>query len=195
MYPLRILLTGIDGSGKSTVACELVTAIRARHGKAMLLSTPGGRRTMTAWWGTLGRTPSVRVQDVLETGLRVLHAFLNEVRAAGFDGVVVVDRGLVCQLAYREARGLPRGTVLPWLQQTLPAPDITVHFDLPVETALARVRARATDSETSAGLRVLDAGYRRLPEFADFVLVDATRPTGTVLESLLALIDRNRPPP
>ncbi|TKV26498.1 thymidylate kinase [Arthrobacter sp. NamB2] len=184
---MRILLTGIDGSGKSTAACRLTRAITESGGAAVMLRTPAGRRTMNGWWAALSWTPHPRVLDVLETALRVINVLLNEARLRRFEGVAVLDRGLQCQLALREARGLPRGILLPWLQRVLPAPDVVAHFDLPVDVALARIRARGTDRESHQDLTALVSGYRRLPEYATFMLIDADRPAEDVLGDLLAL--------
>ncbi|MHA7189000.1 AAA family ATPase [Arthrobacter sp. MDT2-16] len=185
---LRIVLTGIDGSGKSTAARDLTRTIEARGGSAILLRNPAGRRTMAAWWAALGRTPGPRVQDALETVTRVVNVLVNEVRLRGFDGVVVLDRGLECQLALREARGLPRGVVVPWLQRVLPAADVVAHFELPVDVALERIRRRATDDESPAVLASLAAGYRRLPAYGSFTLVDASADREAVMRFLLGLV-------
>lgn len=152
-----------------------------------MLKTPAGRRTMAGWWAALGWAPGPRLQDVLETGARVFNALLNELRLRRFDGVVVLDRGLACQLALRGARGLPRGILLPWLQRVLPAPDVVAHFELPVDVALRRVAARGTDVETRSGLAALESGYRNLPEYASFTLIDADRSADAIVQDLLAL--------
>lgn len=142
---------------------------------------------MTGWWSRLGHSPGPRLQDSLETSVRVWNVLLNQLRAARVDGVVVMDRGLECQLAVREAMGFPRGRFLPWLQRTLPAADVVVHFDLPVDVALERVRRRGTDSETRAGLADLQSAYRRLPEYPAFHPLRADRPPEDVLADLIAL--------
>lgn len=187
---LRILLTGIDGSGKSTAARELARAVTAQGGRAILLRNPAGRRTMGTWWEILRWAPGLRVQDLLETVVRVTNVLLNEARLRRFDGVAIIDRGLECQLALREARGLPRGAVVPWLQRVLPAPDVVAHLDVPVEVALARIAARGTDVETHAGLAALADGYRRLPGHAHVTLLDAGRAPSDLLDDLLAVIGR-----
>ncbi|WP_152915928.1 adenylyl-sulfate kinase, partial [Arthrobacter sp. RIT-PI-e] len=63
---MRILLTGIDGSGKSTAARELQNAIHDQGHEAMMLKTAGGRKTTTGWWEALGWAPSTRWQDRIE---------------------------------------------------------------------------------------------------------------------------------
>ncbi len=184
-------MTGIDGSGKSTAARGLVDAIIQRGGHAVLLRNPSGRRTMTGWWSRLGHSPGPRLQDSLETVVRVWNVLLNQLRAARVDGVVVMDRGLECQLAVREAAGVPQGRLLPWLQRTLPAADVVVHFDLPVDVALERVRRRATDSETRSGLADLQSAYRRLSTYPAFHILRADRPPEDVLADLITLAGRN----
>lgn len=148
---------------------------------------------MNGWWAALGWTPGPRVLDCLETVTRVINVLVNEARLRRFAGVAVLDRGLECQLALREARGLPRGAFLPRLHQFLPAPDVVAHFQLPADVALARVRARATDIESLEDLTALDAGYRSLPEYSTFTLIDADRPTEEVLRDLLVLAGWNEP--
>ena len=143
---------------------------------------------MAGWWRALHWVPGPRLQDLLETVARIWSVLLTELRLRRFDGVAILDRGLACQLALRGARGLPRGILLPWLQRVLPTPDVVVYFEVPVPTALARVDARGTDVETAEDLAALDAGYRQLPDFPTFTLVDADRPADDVAADLLRLI-------
>ncbi|MHC6228625.1 dTMP kinase [Arthrobacter sp. MMS24-T111] len=49
-----IVLTGIDGSGKSTAARALVAGVRARGGRARLLNNHAGRRVMSLLAARLG---------------------------------------------------------------------------------------------------------------------------------------------
>lgn len=186
---LRILLIGIDGSGKSTAAHELERALVRRGQDAAVFRNPAGRRTMAGWWARLGHVPGPRVLDALETVARVVNVLRNEMRMRTYDGVAVLDRGLECQLALRAARGLPRGVMVPWLLGLLPAADVVAFVDVPVGVAVDRVRLRATDEEDPADLAALEAGYRALPEFASFTAVDASRSLPDVLDDLLALVD------
>ncbi|MFC4396676.1 thymidylate kinase [Arthrobacter sedimenti] len=170
-----IVLTGIDGSGKSTAARSLVASVRARGGRALLVSNHAGRRVMSLAAGRLGVRLPARLADAVETVLRVGNVLLSHLRATRFDGLVVMDRHLHCQLALRRAKGLPRGRFLPWLLARLPQPDAILHLDLDHAEAHRRISARGTDSETLDDLAAFNRGYRELPEYAAFLRIDASR--------------------
>ncbi|WJH26551.1 AAA family ATPase [Pseudarthrobacter defluvii] len=170
-----IVLTGVDGSGKSTAARSLVASVRARGGRALLVSNHAGRRVMSLAAGRLGVRLPARLADAVETVLRVGNVLLSHLRATRFDGLVVMDRHLHCQLALRRAKGLPRGRFLPWLLARLPQPDAILHLDLDHAEAHRRISARGTDSETLDDLAAFNRGYRELPEYAAFLRIDASR--------------------
>jgi dTMP kinase len=107
-----IVLTGIGGSGKSTAARALVDAAGADGGNALLLSNHAGRRSMAVLGERLGIRWPRRLADAVETTLRVANVLVSHARASRFDGLVVMDRHLHCQLALRAANGLRRGGLL-----------------------------------------------------------------------------------
>lgn len=179
---MLITLTGIDGSGKTTAARNLAGWYHQEGGKALLLKNCAGRRFMTVWSRRLGINLNPRVADTAETVVRTINVLVSHARARAFDGLVVMDRDLHCQLALREARGLPRGTVLPWLNKVLPTPDAVIHLYVSPPRAHDRILTRATDEETVADLKNLLEGYRRLPEYADWTVVDAEASPGEVLQ-------------
>jgi dTMP kinase len=74
--------------------------------------------------------------------------------------------------------------VLPWLLSRLPAPDAVVHLDIEPALALRRITARGTDTETLADLAALRDAYRSLPEYQDFLHLDASQPPADVVDSL-----------
>ncbi|WP_426764386.1 thymidylate kinase [Pseudarthrobacter sp. 1G09] len=184
-----IVLTGIDGSGKSTAARALVQAVRSRGGKAMLLSNHAGRRTMSILAASLGVQLPPRAADAAETLLRVTNVLVSHLRACCFDGVVIMDRHLHCQLALRTTRGLPRGRFLPWLLSALPRPAAVVHLDLDPAEAHRRITVRGTDSETLADLVAFRDAYAGLPEFGSFVQADASLPAAELAQRLLQAVD------
>ena len=170
---MLIVLTGIDGSGKTTAARALVESARADGKNALLLANHAARRRLSLLSERFGWTLPPRVADFIETTVRLFNVLVNHARAHRFDGLVVMDRHLHCQLALRRANGLGRGRLLPWLLGKLPAPDLAVHFDVDPRLAHQRVTARGTDNETLADLEAFRSAYRSLPEFDDFVVVDA----------------------
>ncbi|MFJ5956852.1 thymidylate kinase [Paenarthrobacter sp. NPDC092416] len=185
---MLIVLTGIDGSGKTTAARALVDSARTESRNALLLSNHAARRRLSLIGARIGWKPPARLADFIETGVRVVNVLISHARASRFDGLVVMDRHLHCQLALREAAGLPRGRFLPWLLKALPSPDLMIHFDVDPQRACRRVMARGTDSETLADLIAFRDAYRSLPEFDQFLEVDANGdPEATLSHIRLAL--------
>ncbi|MFC9773669.1 MULTISPECIES: dTMP kinase [unclassified Pseudarthrobacter] len=184
-----IVLTGIDGSGKSTAARALVQAVRSRGGKALLLSNHAGRRTMSVLAARWGVQLPAKAADAAETLLRVSNVLVSHLRARSFDGVVVMDRHLHCQLALRTTKGLPRGRFLPWLLAALPQPAAVVHLALDPAEAHRRIAARGTDSETLADLSAFRDAYAGLPEFGGFIQVDASLPAAELAQRVLDAVD------
>ncbi len=179
-----IVLTGIDGSGKSTAAHALVSAVQAKGGKVLLLNNHAGRRSMSVLGAKLGIRLPDRLADALETIFRVWNVLVSHVRASRFDGVVVMDRHLYCQLALRATKGIPRGRFLPWLLAVLPRPDAVIHLDVDPREAHRRIVARGTDAETLQDLTAFRDAYAGLPEYEGFVKVDAALPASELASRL-----------
>jgi len=186
---MLIVLTGIDGSGKTTAARALVDSARAQGRPALLLSNHAGRTNLSLLADRLGVAVPRRVADIIETGVRLCTVLINHARARSFNGLVVMDRHLHCQLALRQANGLARGGLLPWLLEMLPTPDLTVHFDVDPRVAHQRVMARGTDTETLSDLLAFRDAYRSLPELAGSVVVDANGTPEEVLARMNRLIE------
>lgn len=185
---MLIVLTGIDGSGKSTSAQTLVSSARSEGGNALLLSNHAGRRSMSVWSTKLGIRLPARLANAIETTFRVFNVLVSHARASRFQGLVVMDRHLHCQLALRTAKTLRRGRVLPWLISALPAPDAVVHLDVEPELAHQRIVARGTDSETLADLVALRDAYRAMPEYPGFIQLDADCEPDQVVARLARIV-------
>lgn len=189
---MLVVLTGIDGSGKTTAARSLVAAARSAGSSALLLSNYAGRRRMSLLAARFGAQLPPRLADAAETTLRAFNVLVSTFRASRFPGLVVMDRHLHCQLALREARGLRRGRFLPWLLGALPAPDLVLHLDVSPWTAHRRILARGTDEESVAELTALRNAYQMLPEYAEMVKIDAGGPPAEVLSRLVDAVDFRR---
>ncbi|MBT2597245.1 thymidylate kinase [Arthrobacter sp. ISL-72] len=189
---MLIVLTGIDGAGKTTAARAAVEAARLAGRNALLLRNHAGRRNMTQWSARSGIPLHPRLADALETVIRTVNVLVSHARAHRFRGLVVMDRHLHCQLGLRSVRGLPRGRFLPWLLRRLPSPDLVIHFDIAPGQALERILLRGTDTETLEELTALSHGYRALPEYPGFLRIDAGGTQDAVLAALIDAIDGSR---
>ncbi|MET4136006.1 thymidylate kinase [Pseudarthrobacter sp. PvP090] len=185
---MLIVLTGIDGSGKTTAARALVDAARRAGKGALFLGNYAGRRQMSLISARLGIHLPPRLADCLETAVRTFNVLNSHRRAKRFPGLVVMDRDLHCQLALRRMQGLPRGRVLLFLIRTLPQPDLLIYLDIDPREAHARVLARGTDSERLEDLESLRDAYRSLPEFTGFTSIPADGQPAEVLARLHAAI-------
>jgi dTMP kinase len=183
-----VVLVGIDGAGKTTAAHALARLLEPST-PTLVLANHSGRRTMTAWTGTLGLTVPPRVLDLAEFVIRSVNVVANQLRARRFDGVVIMDRHLSCQQALRAARGLGRSRILSALGRMLPS-DATVFLDVSPEEAHRRITARGTDAENLEHLRTYREGYLALPEQASFHRIAADAPLLAVLDDLEEVLSR-----
>ena len=188
---MLVVLVGIDGSGKSTAAQLLQDRIVLSGGRVLLLQNHSGRRTISTWCAHHHVRLHPRLVDLVETAIRVGHVLVNHHRARRFDGLVLMDRHLYCQLAVRAARGLPRGRLLPWLLRHLPQPDLVVLFDTSPRRAYMRIMRRGTDEESLQFLEAFSAAYRALPEYPTFVTVAAGGTPTETTNQLAELLSEN----
>lgn len=189
---MLIVLTGIDGSGKTTAALAAVAAARGAGKEALLLGNYAGRRTTSVLSARLGVQLHPRVADALETMVRTVNVLVSHARAYRHPGLVIMDRHLYCQLALRQMRGLPRGRLLPFLLRTLPRPDLVVHLVVDPAEAHRRVMARGTDGESIEELSSFHAAYLALPEYAHFTELTADQTPAEVLSQLTLAIANAR---
>ncbi|MCU1549039.1 MAG: thymidylate kinase [Arthrobacter sp.] len=189
---MLIVLTGIDGSGKTTAARAVVAAAREKGEDSLLLRNYAGRQWMTVVSAKYGIRVPPRLADALETVVRTANVLVSHARARSCPGLVVMDRHLHCQLALRRARGLPRGWFLPLLMRMLPKPDLIIHLVVGPEQAHRRISLRGTDTETVEELSAFGAAYRALPEYPDFVALPAQGTPEDVLSALTRTIDTAR---
>jgi dTMP kinase len=185
--PAVIVLLGIDGAGKSTAARAVAELLTGRP--VLVLGNYSGRKTIAALAQRFGLPVSAHVADAIETVVRVFNVLLNHLRAARFDGVVIVDRHLYCQLALRKAREIRRRRGVEALLRLLPPAHAVAYFDITAEQAHERIALRGEDQETLGDLRKFQAGYAGLPWFPGFSVVDAGGTTAGSALQLKQVID------
>ena len=106
-----------------------------------------------------------------------------------------MDRYAVCQYASLRAHGArPAAERRARLAYRLfPKPDIT--FLLAVDPAIAytRIETRGYDHEEMSYLRAATAAYRSLPEYGDFVVIDANGTPAEVNAAIHAYLPEPAP--
>jgi dTMP kinase len=178
--PVSIALVGIDGSGKTTQARLLAAALAGQGLPAAYRQNAGGR----AWFGRLaarrGRRDAEdllgrRVMLLIESLLRWLAIARTLLRRTVRREVAVMDRFAFCQYASLRAHGAaPAAERRARLAYRLfPRPDVTFFMAVDPVVAQERIVRRGTDHESLDYLVAADRAYRSLPEFADFVVIDA----------------------
>ncbi len=195
---------GIDGAGKSTQLSWFSERLAARlkpSGISLLTTrepggTPLGER-VREW--VLRQPMQLETEVLLLFAARFEHLATVIQPALARGDWVLCDRFSDATFAYQGGgRGLARARIAAleeWVQGRL-QPDLTVLFDLPVETARARRdAARAPDqfeSESDAFFaRVRNAYLRRALDAPHrFVRIDATRSVEEIHQTLEAIIER-----
>jgi dTMP kinase len=197
-----VALVGIDGSGKTTQAHLLADALAAQGVPASYRRNAGGRH----WFGrlatVLGRRDAEdllgrRSMLVIESLLRWLAILRTLLRRAVIREVAVMDRYAVCQYASLRAHGArPAAERRARLAYRLfPRPDVTFLLAVDPEVAYQRIESRGYDHEELDFLHAAAAAYRSLPEYGDFVVIDANGTPADVAEILRAELADRTPAP
>jgi dTMP kinase len=180
-HPFRtVALVGIDGSGKTTQARLLAAALAEAGWPASYRRNAGGRH----WFGRLAAALGRRdAEDLLgrpimlaiESLLRWLAILRTVLRRAVTGEIAIMDRYAVCQYAslraHEASSAAERRARLAY--RPFPRPDVTVLLAVDPAVAYERIEARGYDHEELSYLRAAAAAYRALPEYRDFVVVDA----------------------
>lgn len=182
---LIIVLTGVDGAGKSTAGRLLAQQLDTAARRAVFTTNRSGRRMVGRWSDRHDVRPPAPVLDALETAVRCINVLVSHARASVGSRIVVMDRYLYCQMALRRVRGLRPGRVLPLLHRALPIPTIVFYFDVPAEVAHLRISSRGTDAETLEHLESFATAYRELDDFPVFVVLDASRSPEQLVEDMV----------
>jgi len=144
-----LALEGIDGSGKSTAAAGLASALR-REGHPVVATReptdgPWGRRirAMAASGETVAPELELRwfLQDRRDHVAHVIRPVLDSGR------VLLTDRYFLSTVAYQGARGLDWRELLADAEAEFPVPDLALLFEIDPAAGLARAGSRGAVHE------------------------------------------------
>lgn len=196
-----ITLEGIEGVGKTTQVPVVAAALRARGLDVLETREPGGT-ALGEGIRALLLDKSLPAMHALSELLLVFAARAEHVEtvirpALAAGRWVVCDRFTDATYAYQGGgRGLPQAAIatLETLVQAGLQPDLTLLFDAPVDTALARAKSRGDgdrfEAERAEFFTRVRAAYleraRRAPD--RYTVVDASRDAATVSAELRMLL-------
>jgi dTMP kinase len=179
-----ITFEGGEGAGKSTQSRRLTERLRALGREVVLTREPGGSPGGEALRALLLEGAADRWSATAETlmmyAARTDH-LERTIRPALAGGAwVVCDRFADSTRAYQGAGGGVSSLLIDQLERSVVAgdrPDLTLVFDLPVETGLARAAARAGGEARFEGKG--EAFHKRLRD--GFLAISAREPDRCVV--------------
>lgn len=194
---LLVVVEGIDGAGKSTVAQRLAAWCRERG-----LEVVSSREPTDGAWGRQlrqsARDGRLSLEQELELFLKDRAEHVETlVRPALAEGkVVVLDRYYFSTAAYQGARGADPMEIIAQNERFAPAPDLVLLLDSDPTRCLGRVRGRGDEpdaferAEALIEVRRIFLSLRR-PEI---VRIDACQPAESVARqceaALSAVLER-----
>lgn len=194
-----MVVEGIDGAGKSTLARALVERLRALGHEVIASREPtdGPHGTRLRQSATTGRlSPTEELETFIADRREHVSQLLLPSLAAG--KIVVLDRYYFSTAAYQGSRGLDWRSILDRNESFAPEPDVLLIPELAIEHSLERIRARgdvANEFERIDNLQKVDAVFRAL-ERPELTRLDATLPPvdlcDRALEIVLAGLQRRR---
>ncbi len=143
MKGLFITIEGIDGSGKTTLATNLV-ALLSRKGYPVI-------QTQEPTKGRIGELLRTYLQEakippgvdaLLFAADRVEHWKELILPSLEQGRIVVSDRHKLSSLAYQSAQGLEMDWILE-INTLVPDPDLIIYLDIPIDTALERINKKS----------------------------------------------------
>ncbi|MBQ8331864.1 MAG: dTMP kinase [Clostridia bacterium] len=149
---LLFTFCGLDGCGKSSMIGRLQEALAAEGHELVLIKqpTPAFRGTDIFRTYMDAEDPSqydYRALSLAAAADRIQHAWQVILPALREGKVVIADRYVYSCLANLRARGYTKDRWLYEIAEALPKPDLAFFLDLPVETAVARVRSRPEERD------------------------------------------------
>ena len=189
-----IALEGIDGSGKSTQARRLCSALEKRGLNTVLLHEPGdseyGDRIRQLFEHGRSVSPEEEMRLFLEDRRIDVHDNILPALEAG--SVVVMDRYYFSSMAYQGALGLDPELIRERNEAFAPRPNLTLILDVVPDTGVTRIRARRDVPNSFERADYLLRVRKMFLTFCgdDVLRVDASGDLDSVQEEIQELVGR-----
>lgn len=142
---------GLDGSGKTTMLTKLKEDLETKH-EVFLTKQPTDAVRESDIFRTYMDSPDHDAYDYRSLSLlaasdRLQH--VNKIIAPRLKkgDIVISDRYFYSCLANLRARGFVKDAWIYEVAKSIVKPDVAFFFDVPVETAVGRVRSRAEEKD------------------------------------------------
>lgn len=149
---LLITFCGLDGCGKTTMIQHLVSDLETQHIEVFLTKQPTDFVRKSDIFRTYMDSPDHNAFDYRSLSLlaasdRVQHS--NRIIEPEMKGgnIVISDRYFYSCLANLRARGFEKDKWIYEIAESIVKPDIAFFLDVPVETAIKRVRNRIAEKD------------------------------------------------
>ena len=188
-----ITFCGLDGCGKTTMLTKLIEDLEKRY-QVFLTKQPTNAVRQSEIFRTYMDKPDHDQYDYRSLSLLAASDRLQHVNKViepemSLGKIVVSDRYFYSCLANLYARGFVQDDWIYEIAESIVKPDVAFFFDVPVETAVARVRSRPAEKDRYIDMELqyrLREAYRTIWELNNGVLVSTEMP----IEKCYALVKK-----
>ena len=194
---LLITFCGLDGCGKTTMLQKLVAQLQPSY-KILVTKQPTDFVRQSAIFRTYMDSPDHDAYDYRSLSLlaasdRLQHVSKVVTPAMEQGQIVLSDRYFYSCLANLRARGYKQDKWIYEIAQSVIKPDIAFFFDVPVETAVARVRSRVAERDRYIDIPLqhrLREEYLEICEANNGILVPTDRSVEESYEIIKNTVER-----
>jgi dTMP kinase len=192
--PLLIVFEGIDGSGKTTVSKMLFDYMKSRSLPVIWLREPSDSK----WGKKIRELSKTKTHIPLEEELnffiedRKFNVSRHIKPALNRNESVILDRYYYSTACYQGARGMDVADIIQMNRKFAPEPDITFIIDVPVKTALDRIKKNRNSREKLFERKSFLEEVRRnyLSLSGDKIhVIDGDREIKSVLKQIILVLD------